>query len=208
MPRRSVIVRNPTDGANMTSKKLPIPVERIESAILLIRGEKVLLDKNLALLHGVSTSVLNKAVTRNIDRFPPDFMFQLTKREFSELRFHFGISSWGGTRKLPRAFTEQGVAMLSGILKSERAVRANVEIMRAFAKLRRMLVSNDELARKLEELEKKYDEQFRVVFEAIRQLMTPPERERKKISFVDEPGAWYGKGKSGGMQRPVCDGSL
>ena len=101
----------------MSSKQLPIPAERIEGAILLIRGEKVLLDKDLARLYGVSTSVLNKAVTRNVDRFPPDFMFRLTRREFSELKFHFGTSSRGGTRKLPRAFTEQGVAMLSGVLK-------------------------------------------------------------------------------------------
>jgi hypothetical protein len=192
----------------MTSKQLPLPSERIESAILLIRGEKVLLDKDLALLYGVSTSVLNKAVTRNIDRFPPDFMFQLTAKEFSELKFHFGTSSWGGTRKLPRAFTEQGVAMLSGVLKSQRAVRVNVEIMRAFVKLRRLLASNDELSRKLEELERKYDKQFQVVFEAIRQLMTPPERERKKIGFVNEPAAKYGKGKSKGGRRQICDGNI
>jgi len=165
----------------MSSKQLPIPAERIEGAILLIRGEKVLLDKDLARLYGVSTSVLNKAVTRNVDRFPPDFMFRLTRREFSELKFHFGTSSRGGTRKLPRAFTEQGVAMLSGVLKSKRAVRVNVEIMRAFVKLRCMLASNDELARKLEELEKKYDEQFGVVFEAIRQLMRPPDPPKKRI---------------------------
>ena len=208
MPRSSVLVRNPTDGASMTSKELPIPVERIESAILLIRGEKVLLDKDLALLYGVSTSVLNKAVTRNIDRFPPDFLFHLTKREFSELKFHFGTSSWGGTRKLPRASTEQGVAMLSSVLNSERAIEVNIAIMRAFVKLRRMLASNDELARKLEELEKKYDEQFRVVFEAIRQLMTPPERERKKIGFVNEPAVRYGKGKGSGVRKQVCDGNL
>jgi len=179
----------------IASKQLPISAERIEGAILLIRGEKVLLDKDLALLYGVSTSVLNKAVTRNIDRFPPDFMFQLTSQEFSELKFHFGTSSRGGTRKLPRAFTEQGVAMLSGVLKSKRAVRVNVEIMRAFVKLRRMLASNDELARKLEELEMKYDEQFGVVFEAIRQLMTPPDPPRKKIGFeAKEAPAPYGKG--------------
>jgi hypothetical protein len=178
----------------MTAKTISISVERIEKAILLIRGEKVLLDKDLALLYGVSTSVLNKAVTRNIDRFPSDFMFQLTRQEFSELMFHFGTSSWGGTRKLPRAFTEQGVAMLSSVLKSKRAVRVNIEIMRAFAKLRRMLASNDELARKLDGLERKYDEQFRVVFEAIRQLMTPQDRPRKKIGFeVKEAAGRYGK---------------
>ena len=178
----------------MAAEQLPIPVERIEGSILLIRGEKVLLDKDLSLLYGVSTSVLNKAVTRNIDRFPADFMFQLTRKEFSDLKFHFGTSSWGGARKLPRAFTEQGVAMLSGVLHSERAVRVNIEKMRAFVKLRRMLASNDELARKLEELEKTYDEQFRVVFEAIRQLMKPPERPRKKIGFeVKESAGRYGK---------------
>lgn len=110
-----------------------------------------------------------------------DFMFQLTRQEFSEAKFHFGTSSWGGTRKLPRAFTEQGIAMLSGILKSKRAVRVNVEIMRVFVKLHRMLASNDKLASKLEELERKYDGQFRVVFEAVRQLMTLPGRKRKKI---------------------------
>jgi len=113
----------------MTSNAV-LPSERIEKAILLIRGEKVLLDRDLASLHGVSTSVMNKAVTRNIDRFPSDFMFQLTREEFSNLKFHFGTSSWGGTRKLPRAFTEQGVAMLSSVLKSKRAVRVNIEIMR------------------------------------------------------------------------------
>ena len=178
----------------MTSNSALIPSERIERAILLIRGEKVLLDRDLARLYGVSTSVLNKAVTRNIDRFPPDFMFQLTKEEFSNLKFHFGTSSWGGTRKLPRAFTEQGVAMLSSVLKSKRAVRVNIEIMRAFVKLRRMLTSNAELARKLVALEKKYDEQFKVVFDAIRALMKETEKPKRKIGFeVKEPKAKYGK---------------
>ena len=116
----------------MASKDLPVPVERIEKALLIIRGEKVLLDKDLALLYGVSTSVLNKAVTRNIERFPEDFMFQLTREEFDNLKFHFGTSSWGGTRKLPRAFTEQGVAMLSSVLNSKRAIEVNILIMRAF----------------------------------------------------------------------------
>ena len=169
----------------MTSNKVTIPSERIEKAILLIRGEKVLLDKDLAALYQVSTSALNKAVTRNRDRFPSDFMFQLTKEEFSNLKFHFGTSSWGGTRKLPRVFTEQGVAMLSTVLKSKRAVMVNIEIMRAFVKLRRMLASHTDLARKLDDLEKKYDEQFAVVFEAIRQLMELPQEEQKrKIGFL------------------------
>jgi len=169
----------------MTSSKTTIPSERIEKAILLIRGEKVLLDKDLAALYEVSTSVLNKAVSRNIDRFPLDFMLQLTKEEFSNLKCHFGTSSWGGTRKLPRAFTEQGVAMLSSILKSKRAVMVNIEIMRAFVKLRQMLASHAFLARKLEELEKKYDKQFAVVFEVLRQLMElPPETPARKIGFT------------------------
>jgi len=169
----------------MTSNKVTIPSERIEKAILLIRGEKVLLDKDLAALYQVSTSVLNKAVTRNIDRFPPDFMFQLSKEEFSNLKFRFGTSSWGGTRKLPKAFTEQGVAMLSTVLKSKRAVLVNIEIMRAFVKLRRMLASHAVLARKLDDLEKKYDKQFAVVFEAIRQLMELSQEEQKrKIGFL------------------------
>ena len=118
---------------------------------------------------------------------PPDFMFKLARAEFLNLKCQFGTSSWGGTRKRPRAFTEQGVAMLSGVLRSRRAVKVNVEIMRAFVKLRRMLAAHAELAGRLDELEKKYDRQFAVVFEAIRQLMTPPDRPRKKIGFESLP---------------------
>lgn len=131
-----------------------VSVERIEQMILLIRGQKVILDKDLAALYEVSTSNLNKSVSRNIERFPQDFMFQLSAMEFNDLKFHFGISSWGGTRKLPRAFTEQGVAMLSSVLRSPRAVQVNIEIMRAFVKLRELLASNKALARKLDTLEK------------------------------------------------------
>jgi hypothetical protein len=161
-----------------------VPRERIEQAIMMLRGEKVILDKDLAALYGVTTSNLNKAVTRNIKRFPEDFMFRLTKDEFDGLKLHFGTSSWGGTRKLPRAFSEQGVAMLSSVLRSRRAIRVNIEIMRAFVQLRRMLISHAELARKLADLERKYDKQFAVVFEAIRQLMAPPpERPKGKIGF-------------------------
>ena len=160
-----------------------IPVERIQQAILLIRGQKVLLDKDLATLYQVSTSNLNKAVSRNFDRFPEDFMFQLTKKEFKNLKFHFGTSSWGGTRKLPRAFTEQGVAMLSSVLRSKRAVLVNIEMMRAFVRLRQILATNVNLERRLNELEKKYDSQFKVVFEAIRQLMASPEKRPKEIGF-------------------------
>jgi hypothetical protein len=180
----------------MTSNYTVIPSERIERVIILIRGEKVLLDRDLAPLYGVSTSILNKAVTRNLDRFPPDFMFQLTVEEVSNLKFHFGTSSWGGTRKLPRAFTEHGVAMLSGVLKSKRAVSVNIEIMRAFVKLRRILASHARLARRLDEMEEKYDKKFAVVFEAIRKLMESPETPRKRIGFeVKEPRAIYRKRK-------------
>ncbi len=164
-----------------------VPSERIERAILLIRSHKVILDRDLAMLYGVTTGNLNKAVTRNVHRFPSDFMFRLTKDEFENLKFHFGTSSWGGTRKTPRAFTEQGVAMLSSVLHSRRAVQVNIEIMRAFVRLRRILDSHAGLARKLAALERKYDAQFKVVFYAIRQLMAPPpEAERKRIGFATE----------------------
>jgi hypothetical protein len=180
----------------MTSNNAMIPSKRIEKAILLVRGEKVLLDRDLAGLYGVSTSVLNKAVTRNIDRFPPDFMFQLTKDEFSDLKFHFGTSNWGGTRKLPRAFTEQGVAMLSSVLRSKRAVQVNIEIMRTFVKLRQMLATHKDLEQKLAALEKKYDEQFKVVFDAIRVLMREEETPKRKIGFeIKEPKAKYGRSR-------------
>ncbi|MEK6672781.1 MAG: ORF6N domain-containing protein, partial [Nitrospirota bacterium] len=144
--------------------KAIIPVEIIEKKILLIRGEKVMLDADIAELYGVETKMLVRAVKRNIDRFPSDFMIQLNRKEFENLRFQFGASSrWGGRRYLPYAFTEQGVAMLSSVLNSERAVKVNIEIMRAFVRLRQMLASNAELARKLDALEKKYDQQFKVV---------------------------------------------
>jgi hypothetical protein len=169
-----------------------IPDERIEKSIFLIRGEKVILDKDLAILYEVSTGNLNKAVNRNVDRFPKDFMFQLTEEEFKNLMFQFGTSSWGGTRKLPRAFTEQGIAMLSSVLRSKRAILVNIEIMRAFVRLRKLLASHADLARKLEELEQKHDSQFKIVFEAIRQLMAPKESSNKKIGFqLREKGATY-----------------
>jgi hypothetical protein len=166
--------------------KALIPVELIEKKILLIRGEKVMLDADLAELYQVETFNLNKAVKRNIDRFPQDFMFQLTKQEADSLRFQIGMSKTegrGGRRYLPYVFTEHGVAMLSTVLNSERAVKVNIEIMRAFVRLRQMLASNAELARKLDALEKKYDAQFKVVFDAIRQLMTPPVTKKRKIGF-------------------------
>jgi len=180
-----------------------VTAQRIESIIFFIRGQKVILDRDLAELYGVTTGNLNKAVRRNLDRFPPDFMFQLKQEEYESLRFHFGILKKGQHSKyLPCSFTEQGVAMLSSVLRSKRAVHVNIEIMRAFVRLRQILAAHKELDRKLAALEKKYDEQFRVVFEAIRQLMTPPETERKKIGFeVKESGVPYGRGKRKGSRQ-------
>jgi hypothetical protein len=163
-----------------------IPIERITRAILLIRGQKVIPDTDLAELYDVETKALNRAVKRNIERFPPDFIFELTKVEAERLRRQSGTSKRGGRRYRPYAFTEQGVAMLSSVLHSERAVRVNIEIMRAFVQLRQMLSSHADLARKLEALENKYDAQFKVVFDAIRELMTPPDPPRRRIGFVSE----------------------
>ena len=154
----------------MTRKKSIIPQERIEKSILLIRGHKVMLDSDLAELYDVTTKVLVQAVKRNIERFPEDFMFQLTREEFDNLRSQIVTSSWGGRRYPPYAFSEQGIAMLSGVLKSKRAIHVNIEIMRAFVKLREMLASHKDLARKLNTLERKYDTQFRVVFDGIREI--------------------------------------
>ena len=162
-----------------------IPDERIERAILLIRDHKVMLDADLATLYGVETKRLVEAVKRNIERFPDDFMFQLTKDEFAILRSQFATSSeWGGRRYPPYAFTEHGILMLSSVLRSRRAVDVNIEIMRTFVRLREMLSSHKDLARRLDNLEKKYDDQFRVVFDAVRQLMAPPTRKpRRQIGF-------------------------
>lgn len=162
---------------------LPTPAEVIEKRIFLIRCHKVMLDFHLAPLYGVSTKRLKEQVRRNLARFPSDFMFQLTPEEFDILRSQIATSSWGGRRYSPYAFTEQGVAMLSSVLNSERAIQVNIEIMRAFVKLREILSTHKELARKLEELERKYDTQFKIVFEAIRQLMKPPEKPKRKIGF-------------------------
>ena len=161
-----------------------IPPERIERSILLIKSHKVMLDADLAALYGVETKQLIQAVKRNVFRFLSDFMFQLSKEDFENLRSHLSTSShWGGRRYPPYAFTEQGVAMLSSVLRSRRAVQVNIEIMRAFVRLRRILASHADLARKLDALEKKYDAQFKVVFDAIRQLMQPAERKRRPIGF-------------------------
>jgi len=168
----------------MASRQSLVPIERIERAILLIRSKKVMLDADLATLYEVETRVLIQAVKRNLERFPEDFMFQLTQEEFVILRSQSVISSnWGGRRYPPYAFTEQGVAMLSSVLRSPRAIQVNIEIVRAFIRLRRILASHAELARKLDALEKRYDVQFKEVFEAIRQLMAPPEPKRRTIGF-------------------------
>jgi len=161
-----------------------VPIERIENSILFIRGQKVILDFILADLYEVETKNLNKAVKRNLERFPEDFVFQLTPDEFSRLRFQIGTSNQrGGRRYFPLAFTEQGVAMLSSVLKSKRAAQVNVQIMRTFVKIRQMLISHKTLSVKLEALEKKYDSQFKVVFDAIRELMAPTISSKRKIGF-------------------------
>lgn len=163
-----------------------IALDRIENRIYFIRGQKVMLDAELAKLYGVTTFNFNKAVKRKADHFPEDFMFRLNPKEKEFLRFQFGISKAvgrGGRRYLPYVFTEQGVAMLSGVLKSKQATLANIAIMRAFVKQRQIIAGNQALARQLETLEKKYDFRFKVVFQAIRKLMEPPEKPRKPIGF-------------------------
>jgi len=175
-----------------------VRADRIQNAIFLLRAQKVMLSTDLAELYGVSEKVLNQAVKRNAKRFPDDFMFRLTREEVTHLRSQIVTSSYGGRRYLPFAFTEQGVAMLSSVLHGSRAVKVNIEIMRAFVKLRQLLATHVDLARKLEDLEKKYDSQFRVVFEAIRQLMTEPEPPRKQVGFhVKERRATYRVGRNG-----------
>jgi DNA-binding PadR family transcriptional regulator len=163
-----------------------VPIEKIESKIFLIRGHRVMLDRDLAGLYGVETRVLNQAVRRNIERFPDDFMFQLSDEEFENWRSQIVMSNREkmGVRRNPYAFTEQGVAMLSSVLNSERAIKVNIQIMRAFTRLREMLLSHAELRRKIEEMENKYDQQFQVVFEAIKQLIEPsPDKPKKRIGF-------------------------
>ena len=166
----------------MTQRLVKIPLERLEKAIFLIRGEKVMLDRDLAELYGVETRTLNQSVRRNLERFPPDFMFELTRDEIAGIS-QFVTSSSLKFSKRVTAFTEQGVAMLSSVLRSKRAIAVNVEIMRTFAKLRQILTSNAELALRLDELEGKYDRQFKVVFDAIRLLMNPTPSNRKEIGF-------------------------
>jgi phage regulator Rha-like protein len=183
-----------------------VPVELIVSKILVFRGEKILLDHDLAELYGVKTKVLKQAIRRNIKRFPDDFMFELTKEENQSLRSQNVTLKRGQHSKyLPFAFTEQGVAMLSSVLNSKRAIDVNIAIMRAFVHLRKMIASNNKLAQKLAELEqhlKSHDEQIQTIFEAIRQLMMPPAKPRKKIGFVvKEKKAAYGKRTKGSRRK-------
>jgi hypothetical protein len=172
-----------------------IPHKELIAKIYFIRGKKVMIDYDLANLYGVITKALNQAVKRNIERFPEDFMFQLTDNELENLKSHTVTangddlksqtvtSSHGGRRTLPFAFTEQGVAMLSGILRSEKAVKVNIAIMRAFVKMRELIDENKELKKKLDELENRYDKQFKIVFDALRQWINPPNKSRKVIGF-------------------------
>jgi hypothetical protein len=175
----------------MPTTAKPIPFAAVESRIHLIRGSKVMLDGDLAQLYGVATKNLNKAVARNLNRFPEDFMYQLTRQELTTLRFQFGTSSLhGGRRHMPYAFTQEGIAMLSSVLRSPRAIAVNIEIMRAFIRMRGMLVSVEELARKLEALERKalaHDKDLKEIFDALRELMTPPEPPRREIGFHARP---------------------
>ena len=175
MPRNRVVSsREPAAGS----------VERIAAGILVLRGYPVMLSTHLAELYGVEPRVLVQAVKRNLSRFPADFMFQLTREELADLKSQRVTSSWGGARRAtPYAFTEQGVAMLSSVLRSDHAVQVNIELMRAFMRLRRVLASHAELARRLAEMETRHDAQFPAVFDAIRQLMDTPAPEKRRIGF-------------------------
>ena len=171
-----------------TNKIITIPCDRIENKIFFIRGRKVMMDRDLAELYGVETRILNRAVRRNIDRFPEDFMFQLNKKETEIwqsqiLISQIGISSWGGRMKFPLVFTEPGVAMLSSVLNSKKATQVNIQIIKTFIKLREMIASNKDLRTKIEELEKKYNKYFKVIFEAIKSLS-----EDKKENEIDSSG--------------------
>ena len=180
----------------MTKKEgveVTVPIEKITDKIYLLRGHNVMLDRDLAELYNVETKALKQAVRRNLRRFPSDFMFELNKEEFQNLRSQFVTSSWGGARYVPMAFTEQGVAMISSVLNSERAILVNIEIMRAFTQLRNMLATHGDLKRKIEAMEKKYDDQFRIVFEAITQLIEEDEGPEKKIGYIKEGQTKYGK---------------
>ena len=171
-----------------------IPIENITGLIYLIRGKKVMLDQNLAVLYGVETKRLKEQVRRNIEGFPEDFMFELSKEEYENLRSQFATSSWGGTRYAPMVFTEHGVLMISSVLKSDRAVQINIQIMRAFTKLRHLILDNVELRREIENLRANADGKFRIIFETLDQLLIAEDKPKKNIGFtVKEKMASYGK---------------
>jgi hypothetical protein len=173
-----------------------LPIETIQSKIFVIRGKKVLIDRHLSELYGVTTGRLNEQVKRNINRFPIDFMFQLDEAEYRNLISQFATSSWGGIRKLPFAFTENGVAMLSSVLNSPKAIEVNIQIMRVFTKLREMLSTHEELKKKFEEWEKKYDTRLNKMdgrvqtvleaFQEIKRLLNPSTNNKKRIGFIQE----------------------
>jgi len=190
-----------------------IPIERVERTILLLRGQKIILDADLGKLYGVTTKRLNEQIRRNQARFPDDFVFRLTSEEKSEVVANCDhLSNLKFSPALPLAFTEHGAIMAASVLNSPRAIETSILVVRAFIRLREIFITHKELARKLEELERRieaHDEQIVAIFEAIRQLMTPPESKRKKIGFeVNESAARYKKGKSSGAPKRVCDGNL
>lgn len=162
-----------------------LPSEYINSKIYILRDHKVMLDFDLAEMYGIETRVFNQSVARNSERFPDDFRFQLTKEEFQNLTSHIVTSSWGGTRKPPYAFTEQGVAMLSGVLRSERAIQVNIEIMRAFVKMRHFLLSHEDLERRLDHLESKFEGEFEKIFEALRTLTAEEIQQTNPIGYIN-----------------------
>lgn len=169
-----------------------IPDEVIIDKIYLIRGQKVMLDRDLALLYGVETKVLKRQVRRNIGRFPTDFMFELTSEEFSNLRSQFGTSSWGGVRYVPMAFTEHGVAMLSSVLNSDRAIEVNIRIIRLFTRMREVLLTHKDIILKLEHLESQvagHDQHIQAIFQALKQLLDPAMPKRRQIGFKSEKGS-------------------
>lgn len=168
----------------MTVSDDPVSVASIERCIFLLRGHRIILGGDLAVFYDVEPRTLSQAVKRNPDRFPDDFMFILTAGEWQDLKSQNVTSSWGGIRSAPMAFTEQGVAMLSSVLRSERAVKVNIQIMRTFVQMRRVLAEHKELASRLDVLERKYDAQFKVVFDAIRQMMAPPAQKKRPIGFM------------------------
>jgi hypothetical protein len=187
-------------GTDMKKSKSVVPMERIEKSILLIRGQKVILDADLARLYGATTKRLNEQVKRNRERFPEDFMFQLTKEEKAEVVANCDhLSTLKYSPALPHAFTEHGAIMAATVLNTQRAIEASIFVVRAFVALREMIATHKELAQKISELERRigeHDEQIQAIFEAIRQLMLPPERSKKKIGFeVKEPKAKYAKSK-------------